>query len=225
MQTILGDFVGPKDLLRPLLAPFWSFQFPGLQPGILARPDPCSVDFGSKAPKFRSQFCCGFLGWIFSSLSFPRRKARKNPPKNPPHNPPRNLLGKFPSDFCRILVLTFWIAAPGQRFAIAWTPHRSHSGPSGPKPPNSWKKGIWGLSTLGTKKCFFFVKVEYRLKMLEKVVFDSAWTLFRLSPILFSPGPKTFFNCLGIVGPKGPNEGKLFYLQLELLCLQLSFFA
>ena len=57
-----------------------------------SRPDPCSVDFGREAPKFRFEFCRGFFGGFFPPI-FPRKKAQKNPPKNPP--------AKFTRDFVR----------------------------------------------------------------------------------------------------------------------------
>ena len=61
----------------------------------LSRPDSCSVDFGRETPKFRFEFCCGFLGGFFPP-NFPRKRAPKNPPKNPPQNSPGNLFRKIP---------------------------------------------------------------------------------------------------------------------------------
>ena len=63
-----------------------------------SRPDPFSVDFGRETPKFRFEFCRGFLGGFFPPV-FSKEKGPKNPPKNPPQNSQGTLFGKIPRGF------------------------------------------------------------------------------------------------------------------------------
>ena len=64
----------------------------------LSRPDSCSVDVGREAPKFWFEFCCGFWVDFFS-----KEKGRQKIPRK---IHPGICSEKFPSDFCRSLVLT-----------------------------------------------------------------------------------------------------------------------
>ena len=73
----------------------------------VSRADPCSVDFGRETPKFRFEFCCGFLGGFFPSDFF----TKERPPKKIHRKihckiHPEICANKFPSDFCRSLFLT-----------------------------------------------------------------------------------------------------------------------
>ena len=61
----------------------------------LSRPDPCSADFGRETPKFRFEFCRGFVGGFF--LLFSKEKGHKT--KNPPKIPPAKFFGKIPLEF------------------------------------------------------------------------------------------------------------------------------
>ena len=73
--------------------------------GCFSRPDPCSVDFGRETPKFRFEFCRGFLG-IFSSCFFQGKRPEKIHQKIPRKNHQGLCSEKFPSDFCRSLLLS-----------------------------------------------------------------------------------------------------------------------
>ena len=71
----------------------------------ISRPDPCSVDFGPDAPKFRFENCCGFLGGFFLLIFFQVKRPEKVHQKIPRRIHPGLCSDKFPSDFCRILCL------------------------------------------------------------------------------------------------------------------------
>ena len=94
---------------------FWHFGPFGAERPLQSRPDPCSVDFRRKTPKFRFEFCCGFLVDFFL-IFFPRKMARTNPPKNSPGL----CSGKFPSDFCRGLFLTSARGELVRKHILAW---------------------------------------------------------------------------------------------------------
>ena len=86
---------------------------------------------------------------------------------------------------------------------IAWTPYRSYSGPSGPKPPKSWKK-VPGASRPRGR--------NVEIRFLEKGCFESVSALVRLFLNPFHPLPgaervqEPSFNLLRVSGPKGPND-------------------
>ena len=59
------------------------FFGPKFPPRQMSRPDPCSVDFGREAPKFRFEFCRGFFDGffppVFSKEKGPKKSTKKSP--------------------------------------------------------------------------------------------------------------------------------------------------
>ena len=87
------DQNGRLDHFRPVHFPTVPRPLPKL-----SRPDPCSVDFSRKTPKFRFEFCRGFFCGFFPPV-LSKEKGPKNPPKNPPQNSPGTLFEKISLGF------------------------------------------------------------------------------------------------------------------------------
>ena len=141
------------------------------------RPDPCSVDFGCEAPKFWFEFCRGFLGRFFPPV-FSKEKGPKNPPKNPPQIHLRHCSERFPSDFCRNLLLTIFCFS-----------QRNFSRDSGNRairdsvPLRSWgiKGGTFSPIAIGHKTITYLTFIlRERQGGLEK---RGGWKTSRMTPL------------------------------------------
>ena len=98
----------------------------------LSRPDPCSVDFGRKTPKFWLNFAVDFLVEFFL-LFFPWKKV----PKNPRQTSPGNLFGKISLGFLQkpsLEILGFLTLAQGRRIRNMRCPNLNFSWFSGHTP-------------------------------------------------------------------------------------------